>query len=160
MPAEKNAMVNQYIKLSKGFTFVLLAFMRCKLSFFNLSIYNKFLPPNHYAGCRGDAWKRNSSKKFQKGIEYPTLPDLKATIMKTMTCKQLGGACNQTFSANSFDEIAMLVSHHAREMVQAGDAAHLEAMNEMRKQMSSPEAMATWMNEKRDAFNALPEDKA
>ena len=80
--------------------------------------------------------------------------------MKTMTCKQLGGACDETFSANSFDEIAMLVSHHAREMVQRGDAAHIEAMNEMRKSMTSPEAMATWMNEKRNAFNALPEDKA
>ena len=25
--------------------------------------------------------------------------------MKTMTCKQLGGACNKTFSADTFDEI-------------------------------------------------------
>ena len=28
--------------------------------------------------------------------------------MKTMTCNQLGGACNQTFSAETFDEIADL----------------------------------------------------
>lgn len=80
--------------------------------------------------------------------------------MKTMTCKQLGGACNETFSAGNFDDLAMLVSHHAREMVQRGDAAHVEAMNEMRKSMTSPEAIAAWMNEKRDAFNALPEDGA
>jgi len=79
--------------------------------------------------------------------------------MKTMTCQQLGGACDQTFSANSFDEIAMMVSKHAREMVQRGDTAHVEAMNEMRKSMSSPDAMDAWMNDKRNAFNALPEDK-
>ena len=79
--------------------------------------------------------------------------------MKTMTCKQLGGACDHTFSANSFDEIAMMVSKHAREKVQQGDAAHIEAMNEMRKSMTSQKAMDTWMDEKRTAFNSLPDDK-
>jgi predicted small metal-binding protein len=78
--------------------------------------------------------------------------------MKTMTCKELGGACNQAFTANSFDEIAMMVSKHAREMVQQGDAAHIEAMNDMRKTMASPEAMNTWMDDKRKKFNALPEN--
>jgi len=76
-----------------------------------------------------------------------------------MTCKQLGGACEQKFSANTFDEIAMTVSHHAREMVQNGDRAHIDAMTEMRKNMSSPEAMNAWMNDKRQAFEALPADE-
>jgi predicted small metal-binding protein len=79
--------------------------------------------------------------------------------MKTMTCKQLGGACDQKFSANSFDEIAMMVSKHAREMVQNGDQAHVEAMNEMRNSMTSPEATKAWMDDKRKAFDALPADK-
>lgn len=74
-----------------------------------------------------------------------------------MTCKQLGGACEQTFSANTFDEIAMMVSKHAREMVQQGDQPHIDAMNEMRRQMTSPEASNAWMEEKRKAFNSLPE---
>jgi len=78
--------------------------------------------------------------------------------MKSMTCKELGGACNQTFSANTFDEIAMKVSKHAREMVQQGDAAHIEAMNEMRNSMSSPDTMNAWMDDKRKAFNSLPEN--
>lgn len=78
--------------------------------------------------------------------------------MKTMTCKQLGGACDQTFRANSFDEIAMMVSKHAREQVQQGDAAHIEAMNDMRKAMTTAEAANAWMNEKRQAFNSLPEE--
>jgi hypothetical protein len=79
--------------------------------------------------------------------------------MKTMTCKQLGGACSKTFSAHTFDEIAMMVSKHARELVEQGDAAHTEAMNDMRKSMTSPETVNAWMNEKRKAFEALPEDK-
>lgn len=78
--------------------------------------------------------------------------------MKTMTCLQLGGACNHPFTANSFDEIAMMVSKHAREMVQQGDAAHIAAMNEMRNAMTSPEAMNAWMDEKRNLFNSIPDD--
>jgi predicted small metal-binding protein len=81
-----------------------------------------------------------------------------ARNMKTMTCQQLGGACSQTFSANSFDEIASMVSKHAREMVQQGDAAHIAAMNEMRSSMTSPDAMNAWMDEKRKAFNALKDN--
>lgn len=80
--------------------------------------------------------------------------------MKTMTCKQLGGACGQIFSADTFDEIAMMVSKHAREMVQQGDPAHIEAMNEMRNKMTSPEAINAWMDEKRIAFNNLRDDGA
>jgi predicted small metal-binding protein len=80
--------------------------------------------------------------------------------MKTMTCKQLGGACDKTFRAQTFDEIAMMVSKHAREMVGLGDAAHIEAMNDMRSKMTSPEAVNAWMDEKRRAFNSLPEDNS
>jgi hypothetical protein len=79
--------------------------------------------------------------------------------MKTTTCKEMGGACDQPFSGNSFDEIAMMVSKHAREMVQQGDEAHIDAMNEMRKSMVSPEAITAWMDEKRKAYNALPDDQ-
>ena len=78
--------------------------------------------------------------------------------MKTMTCKELGGACDQTFSAASFDEIAMMVSKHAREMVQKGDPEHIKAMDAMRSAMTSPDAVTAWMDDKRKKFNALPED--
>ena len=79
--------------------------------------------------------------------------------MKTMTCKELGGACGQTFHANTFDEIAMMVSKHAREMVQQGDAAHIQAMNQMRNNMSSPDAVNAWMDDKRRKFDALPDTR-
>jgi hypothetical protein len=82
----------------------------------------------------------------------------KRSNMKTMTCKELGGACSQTFSADTFDEIAMMVSKHAREMVQEGDIAHITAMNEMRNSMSSPDAINAWMDNKRKAFDARPND--
>ena len=77
--------------------------------------------------------------------------------MKKMTCNQLGGACDLEFEANTFEEIAALSKKHGMEMFQAGDAAHLEAMQNMKKMGGTPEAFQKWFESKRDVFNALPE---
>jgi predicted small metal-binding protein len=77
--------------------------------------------------------------------------------MKTMTCRQLGGACDQEFHANSFDEIAGMSKQHGMDMFQRNDPAHLKAMNEMRELMKKPEAMKDWFENKRREFEALPE---
>lgn len=73
-----------------------------------------------------------------------------------MTCKQLGGACDLEFQANTFDEIAQLSKQHGTKMFQIKDAPHLQAMNEMRELMKSPEDMKKWFDGKREKFNSLP----
>ncbi len=78
--------------------------------------------------------------------------------MKTMNCKQLGGACDKEFHANSFDEIAEMSKQHGMEMFQDKDEAHLKAMNEMQELMQKPEAMKDWFKNKKKEFEALPED--
>ena len=78
--------------------------------------------------------------------------------MKTMNCRQLGGACEKEFRASSFAEIAEMSKRHGMEMFQAKDAAHIEAMNEMRQLMQKPDAMAAWFESKRKEFEATPED--
>ncbi len=78
--------------------------------------------------------------------------------MKTMTCKQLGGACDQKFRASSFDEIAGKSKQHAMEMFRKKDAAHLKAMSEMQELMKKPEAMQAWFEKKKREFAALPEE--
>ena len=78
--------------------------------------------------------------------------------MKTMTCKQLGGACEKTFTAQTFEEIAELSKRHGMDMFQKEDKPHLEAMNKMKTLMQSPEAMQTWFENKRKEFDALHED--
>jgi hypothetical protein len=75
--------------------------------------------------------------------------------MKTMTCKQLGGACDLKFTANTFEEIAAQSKKHGMEMFQKGDAAHLQAMQEMQKSMQSPTDMANWIEEKKKLFESL-----
>ena len=76
--------------------------------------------------------------------------------MKTMTCKQLGGACDKEFKANSFEEISGMSKQHAMEMFQKKDGAHLKAMNEMQELMKKPEVMKEWFENKKKEFEALP----
>jgi len=78
--------------------------------------------------------------------------------MKTMTCKQLGGACDKEFQADSFEKIAELSKTHGMEMFQKKDAEHLEAMNKVNELMNQPQAMQDWFEAKRSEFDALAED--
>lgn len=78
--------------------------------------------------------------------------------MKTMTCRQLGGGCDLEFKANTFEEMSELAKQHGMEMFQQQDTDHLAAMQKVQLMMLDPEAMQAWMNEKREEFNALPND--
>ncbi len=78
--------------------------------------------------------------------------------MKTMSCKQLGGACEEKFQANTFEEIAELSKQHGMEMFQKKDNAHLAAMNKIQELMQKPQAMKDWFESKKKEFDALPED--
>lgn len=76
--------------------------------------------------------------------------------MKTMTCNQLGGACDLEFHAETFEEMAELSKQHGMEMFQKQDAAHLEAMQKMKQLMQNPDDMTKWFEAKRQEFEALP----
>lgn len=78
--------------------------------------------------------------------------------MKTMTCKQLGGACNKKLRAETWDEMQQKSKDHAMEMLEQGDEAHLRAMKEMKELMSQPEAMVEWFEKKKKEFEEIPED--
>lgn len=74
-----------------------------------------------------------------------------------MTCRQLGGACDLEFSANSFEEMAEISKQHAVEMSKLGDNAHIDAMSKMQELMKSPQTMQIWFENKRIEFEALPD---
>jgi len=77
--------------------------------------------------------------------------------MKTMTCNQLGGACDKEFHANTFDEIAEMSKKHGIEMFQKKDQAHLKAIGKMQELMQTPKDFEMWFDMKRQIFNSLPE---
>ena len=56
--------------------------------------------------------------------------------METMTCKDLTGACDLEFHAETFDEIAGMSKKHGMEMFEQGDQAHLDAMEKLKALMS------------------------
>jgi predicted small metal-binding protein len=75
--------------------------------------------------------------------------------MKTMTCKQLGGACDLEFQAETFEEMAELSKKHGMEMYSKKDPDHIKAMGEMQKLMQTPEAMQQWFADKKKEFEVL-----
>lgn len=76
-----------------------------------------------------------------------------------MKCKQLGGACDLEFHAETFDQIAEMSKNHGMEMFQKSEPDHMKAMGHMKDLMNDPKAMQDWMQQKREEFEALPEDK-
>ena len=78
--------------------------------------------------------------------------------MKTMTCKQLGGACDEKFSGETFDEMAEKSKAHGVKMFEKQDPAHFAAMHEVMAMMEEPEKMRAWLDAKRAEFDALPND--
>ena len=75
--------------------------------------------------------------------------------MKTMTCKDLAGACDAEFQAETFDEMAEISRKHGMEMLEQGDQAHIEAMEKMKELMSDPEAMKKWFETVQKKFDSL-----
>ncbi|WP_299494553.1 DUF1059 domain-containing protein [uncultured Shewanella sp.] len=78
--------------------------------------------------------------------------------MKTMNCKQLGGACEKTFSANTFEELVAQSKQHGMEMFQQQDTAHLKAMEDVKRLMQNPADMQAWFDKIKLQFEELPED--
>ena len=78
--------------------------------------------------------------------------------MKTMTCKQLGGACDEKFSGETFDEMAEKSKAHGAKMFEQNDEPHFKAMHTVMEMMQEPEKMKAWLAAKRAEFDALPED--
>ena len=76
-------------------------------------------------------------------------------MMKTMTCRQLGGACDKEFHASTFEQMANLSKEHGMEMFEKGDEPHLKAMEKMKARMQSQETLNEWYNRKRKEFDAL-----
>ncbi len=78
--------------------------------------------------------------------------------MKTMTCQQLGGACDLPLRGSTADEVIKAQDKHLKEAVAAGDTTHAQALDEMKGRWKHPiKGMGWYKNTKRE-FAELPED--
>jgi hypothetical protein len=78
--------------------------------------------------------------------------------MKTMTCKQLGGACELNHVADDANEIIKAHDHHLRGVVAAGGEAHASALRDMKGRWRRPVSGLKWYRHVQRDFDALPSD--
>ena len=78
--------------------------------------------------------------------------------MKTMTCQQMGGPCDQAFQGETADDVINAQDQHLKDMVAAGDDAHVPANKDMRGRWKHPIKGMGWYKDTKKAFAALPED--
>ena len=77
--------------------------------------------------------------------------------MKTMTCQQLGGPCDQAHVGEDANVVIKAQDAHLKEVVSAGDTAHEPALKEMRDRWKHPIAGMGWYRQAKRDFAALPE---
>jgi predicted small metal-binding protein len=76
--------------------------------------------------------------------------------MKTMTCKQLGGACDLALRGATADEVIKLQDKHLKEVVAAGDEAHTPALDQMKARWKHPVKGMGWYKNVKREFAAAP----
>ena len=78
--------------------------------------------------------------------------------MKTMTCQQLGGACDLALRGETADEVIKAQDKHLKEAVAAGDTTHEAALNDMKGRWKHPVKGMGWYKSTKREFADLPED--
>ncbi len=78
--------------------------------------------------------------------------------MKTMTCKQLGGACDFPLRGNTADEVIQAQDQHLKDTVGEGDEAHRRALSDMKGRWKRPISGMSWYRQTKRDFAATPED--
>jgi hypothetical protein len=78
--------------------------------------------------------------------------------MKTMTCEQMGGACDLGLRGETADEVSKAQDRHLREAVASGDTSHEQALADMKGRWKHPVKGMGWYRDTKRAFAALPDD--
>jgi hypothetical protein len=77
--------------------------------------------------------------------------------MRTMTCNELGGPCDHAHRGETADEVINAQDQHLKDMVAAGDTAHVPAHKEMKGRWKHPISGMGWYRAAKKSFAALPE---
>ncbi|MFN0091964.1 MAG: hypothetical protein ACKVWR_17115 [Acidimicrobiales bacterium] len=80
--------------------------------------------------------------------------------MKTMTCSQLGGACELALTGEDANEVIHAQDRHLREAVAAGRRDHEPALRAMKARWRRPVSGLKWYRKVQRDFAALPTDAA
>lgn len=78
--------------------------------------------------------------------------------MKSMTCRQLDGACDLQLRGSTADEVIKAQDKHLKDAVAAGDASHELALTEMKGRWKHPIKGMGWYKSTKAKFAAQPEE--
>jgi hypothetical protein len=78
--------------------------------------------------------------------------------MKTMTCRQLGGACDLAHAGEDANEIIQAQDRHLRDAVAEGSSDHEPALKAMLGRWRRPVSGLKWYRQVQRDFAALPSD--
>jgi hypothetical protein len=78
--------------------------------------------------------------------------------MKTMTCKQLGGPCDEQLKGETADAVIKAQDRHLRDVVAEGDDTHSGALKDMKGRWKHPISGMGWYRAVKRDFAQLPED--
>ncbi len=76
--------------------------------------------------------------------------------MKTMTCQQLGGPCDQAHHGEDANDIIKAQDRHLRDAVAAGRLDHDAALADMKGRWKRPVSGLKWYRKVQRDFAALP----
>jgi|SRR5688500_2874385 hypothetical protein len=85
-------------------------------------------------------------------------PQPRRHAMKTMTCSQLGGACELPLVGDDANEIIHAQDRHLREAVAAGRSDHEPALRDMKGRWRRPVSGMKWYRKVQRDFAALPSE--
>jgi hypothetical protein len=85
-------------------------------------------------------------------------PQPRRHAMKTMTCSQLGGACELPLVGEDPNEIIQAQDRHLREAVAAGRSDHEPALRDMKGRWRRPVSGMKWYRMVQRDFAALPSE--
>jgi predicted secreted protein len=74
-----------------------------------------------------------------------------------MTCKQLGGPCDQPLRGETANDVIKAQDQHLKDMVASGDVTHENALKDMKGRWKNPLAGMGWYRKAKRDFAALPE---
>ncbi|MEP1123620.1 MAG: hypothetical protein ABJH68_07000 [Ilumatobacter sp.] len=78
--------------------------------------------------------------------------------MKTMTCRQLGGPCDQPHRGDTADDVINAQDQHLRQAVADGDTTHESALADMKGRWKRPVSGLKWYRQAKKDFAALPDE--
>jgi hypothetical protein len=76
--------------------------------------------------------------------------------MKSMTCRQMGGPCDQVHRGDDANEVIKAQDQHLKDAVAGGSTEHEQALKEMKGRWKRPVSGMKWYRQVQRDFDALP----